>query len=311
MKRLQNRIAENRYALPVTAVYGMLVCLAAGFIEHQMWVQSVCLVVSTLLMAELNNSNSLIRIYSRMVSCSYLVLTVMASFLLPSMPGAIVGLCFIAFYLSLFNAYQDRQAAGWVFYAFFAIGMASTVFVQVLFFVPVLWILLAVNILAFSARTFFASLLGLIMPYWFIGAYYVFTDDFEPFIQHFLSIAKFARLFDYSLVGEHLIVTFAFMVLISIVGIVHFLRHSYNDKIRTRMLYEIFITINICCMVFIVLQPQHYDCVLHIMIVNTAPLIGHFIALTRTRLTNIFFITLMIVVLLITAYNLWISSLIF
>jgi hypothetical protein len=106
-------------------------------------------------------------------------------------------------------------------------------------------------------------------------------------------------------------VTFAFMVLISIVGIVHFLRHSYNDKIRTRMLYEIFITIDICCMVFIVLQPQHYDCVLHIMIVNTAPLIGHFIALTRTRLTNIFFITLMIVVLLITAYNLWISSLIF
>jgi hypothetical protein len=64
-------------------------------------------------------------------------------------------------------------------------------------------------------------------------------------------------------------------------------------------------------MVFIVLQPQHYDCVLHIMIVNTAPLIGHFIALTRTRLTNIFFITLMIVALLITAYNLWISSLIF
>lgn len=311
MKRLQNRIAENRYALPTTAVYGMLVCLAAGFIEHQMWVQSVCLVVSTLLMAELNNANSLIRIYSRMVSCSYLVLTVMASFLLPLMPGAIVGLCFIAFYLSLFHAYQDRSAAGWVFYAFLALGMASTVWVQVFFFVPILWIILAVNILAFSARTFSASILGLIAPYWFIAAYYVFTGDFTPFIQHFTSIAKFARLFDYSLVGEHQIVTFAFMVIVSVVGIVHFLRHSFNDKIRTRMLYEIFITIDICCMVFIVLQPQHYDCVLHVMIVNTAPLIGHFIALTRTRLTNIFFIIMVVVALLITAYNLWIPSLIF
>lgn len=289
----------------------MLVCLAAGFIEHKMWVQSVCLVVSTLLMAELNNANSLIRIYSRMVSCSYLVLTVMASFLLPLMPGAIVGLCFIAFYLSFFHAYQDRTASGWVFYAFFAIGMASTVFVQVLFFVPILWVLLAVNILAFSGRTFCASLLGLVMPYWFVGAYYVCIGSFTPFIQHFVNIAKFARLFDYSLVSEHQIVTFAFLVVISFVGIVHFLRHSYNDKIRTRMLYEVFITIDVCCMVFIVLQPQHYDCLLHIMIVNTAPLIGHFIALTQTRLTNLFFILMVIVALLITAYNLWISSLIF
>ena len=43
------------------------------------------------------------------------------------------------------------------------------------------------------------------------------------------------------------------------------------------------------------------------MIITTAPLIAHFIALTHTKVTNIAFCVLTGLTLLLTAYNLWMS----
>jgi uncharacterized membrane protein len=77
------------------------------------------------------------------------------------------------------------------------------------------------------------------------------------------------------------------------------------------MLFEVFIVMDICSFVFIILQPQHYDFLMRIMIINTAPLIAHFVALTRTWFTNAFFGLICLAAIAITAYNLWISSLIF
>ena len=77
------------------------------------------------------------------------------------------------------------------------------------------------------------------------------------------------------------------------------------------MIYETFITVDICTIIFLVLQPQHYNILMYIMIINTAPLIGHFIALTHTWITNIAFYVILIAALALTAYNLWMPSLIF
>jgi hypothetical protein len=57
--------------------------------------------------------------------------------------------------------------------------------------------------------------------------------------------------------------------------------------------------------VFLLLQPQHYDVLIRILIINTAPLLGHFLALTHTRQTNIVFFVITAAVILITGYNLW------
>jgi hypothetical protein len=44
------------------------------------------------------------------------------------------------------------------------------------------------------------------------------------------------------------------------------------------------------------------------MIIAVSPLIGHFLALTKTKITNIAFIVITIAVLVLTAFNLWTSS---
>jgi len=81
MKRVQNVISESRLTLPVVATYGMGTWAAAGLFHEQWWIQLACFAISTYLMIELNNSNALIRIYSRMVSCSFIILSSAMCFL--------------------------------------------------------------------------------------------------------------------------------------------------------------------------------------------------------------------------------------
>ena len=87
----------------------------------------------------------------------------------------------------------------------------------------------------------------------------------------------------------------------------HFLRTSYADKIRTRMIYESFIMLDIVSFLFLVLQPQHEYELEGIMIVCTAPLFAHFITFTKGKLCNITFITILVMAVLLLLYNLLFS----
>lgn len=305
VKRFQNRVAESRIALPVTGVYAFAVCALGGLFTEQLWVQFVLLAVSSFLMMELNNVNALIRIYSRMVSCSFLVLAVMSQYLVVDVRCGIVQACFIAFYLFLFSAYQDNRAMGRVFYAFLMLGIASTMFVQILFFVPLVWVLLCTNLMVRSFRAFVSSLFGLLVPYWFMVAYYLYIDDVDSLLDHFLQIAQFGPVLGWMDMPVSHILTAAYVAILAVVGMIHFRLNNYKDKIRTRMLFEIFSVLALAAIVFMILQPQHIDYLLALLIVSTSPMIGHYIALTNTFITNISFYVMFVVALIITCVNLW------
>lgn len=310
MKRLQNKIAESRLALPVTAVYAVAMWLAGGLIARQQYVEFVIFALSAYLMAEMNNRNALIRVYSRMVSCSFLVFGTMASFAFnlqttASLDAWLVQLCFIAAYIALFSSYQDKYAQGRMFYAFMFIGIASTIFVQALFFVPILWILIGTNLMAFSARNFWASIIGLTVPYWLYGGYCAMTDQFDLIVAHFAPDVWVTPLFEgATLLKPQVIAVIAFISLCAIIGLIHFMRNSYKDKIRTRMIYETLITVTIFCFVFMILQPAHTANLTGILIIHAAVLIGHFLTLTHTKLTNITFYILSVAALAITVATL-------
>lgn len=262
-------------------------------------------------MLELNNTNALIRIYSRMVSCAFFVFMTMAASGYMPFSTAVVVLCSVGFYLAIFRCYQDNSAAGWTFYAYSCIGIASVMYVQVLYFLPVLWIIMVAYLLSMSMKTFFASLLGTIAPYWFILAYCLATGNIGRLTAHFGSIAEFGRIGDYTALDGHRIATAAMLLISAVIGTIHFLRTSSNDKIKTRKFHEIFITMDIAATIFLFLQPIHYELLSGIIIVNTSPLIAHYISLTDTRLTNIVTILLIVLAVMITVYNSWMPSSIF
>ena len=313
VKRFQNRVAESRFMLPAVAAYGVVMWLLCGLIQQQWWMQFACFVVSTYLMVELNNSNVLIRIYSRSVSAAFIILSCMACFLFPSLKGAITQLCVIASLLVLYRTYQDKEAVGLTFYTFVILSLASLVEVHIVWFIPVYWMIMLFFIYSLSVRTLLASLLGILLPYWCLSAWVLWRHegDFTSLWQHLEPLADFQLPFDFSTLGLPSILSFAFLVILFLTGLIHYLRTSYNDKIRIRQIYYSLAFLNVVAMVMLIAQPQHEDLLQRVMIITTSPLIGHFVALTYTRLTNVAFCVILGIALILTVFNLWSSSFIF
>ncbi len=310
-KRIQNRIAESRHTLPISIMIAIVIWYLAGLTTRPLYLSFATVIFSTFVMMEINNGNALIRIYSRMVSSSFLLMLSACVFLLPSLNVMVSTLSYVLFILFFFHTYQEKQSPGKVFHAFLFLGITSIFFVQILFFVPFLWILMTLNLMAMSHRNFWASVIGLITPYWFTIPYWLLTEDFNTIVNHFTQIIEFQPLVQYEELSVNQLATFAFVVLATLIGIIHFLRKSYMDKIRTRMLYTIFIVLTMLILIFMVLQTQHFDILLALLIVHVSPLIAHYLALTRTRITNISFIILIVAWIALTAYNLWSFSPIF
>lgn len=287
----------------MTVAYGLLVSLAAGFVTEVSWQNFALLFVSVMMMVELNNSNALIRIYSRMVSCSFLVMTTMSLFLFQTVDVAVVQITFIAFLLLMLRSYQEPNATGLTFYAFCALGIASIVFPQILLFLPPLWIVMATYIQNFSPRTFLSSIIGVIAPYWFVTAWLIYTGKYAWLGTHFISILQFGTPFYLVDVKLQEWLTFALVLLCAIIGSIHFLMYSYQDRIRIRLIYEMFIVLDGLTMFFALIQPQHLDCLLGMAIVLTAPIIGHWLALTSSKLSNIVSMLLAAAAFALTIYN--------
>lgn len=307
-KRFQNIVAESRFLLPLSAIITAGACYMVGLVDDALWMQLVCLVLSTALMVELNNANQLLRVVSQATPAFLLLLTGVSIFIFPDLRTGIVQLCGIAVYFMIFHCDQRKASPGWVFYGFFCLGLASMVFVQMLYYVPVLWLLMATNLRALTAKTFWASVLGIITPYWLGMGYYLYQGGIDRLTGHFASLAEFAPLADYSMLGEQQWVSLIWTVLLAFIGIVHNARKGYQDKTRTRLLTQVFIVVDVLTIAFLLLQPQHYPLLMALIIVNTAPLVAHFITLTHTWLTNISFFIIIIITLAIIAYNLWTPS---
>lgn len=310
-KLLQNKIAESKLALPIITLYALVVWLLCGLITQQWWLQFGCFAISTYLMVELNNVYALIRIYSRMVSCTFLVLACCGCFLFPSLRGAILQLCFIGCIIILFHSYQDKQSVGTTYYGFLMLGLASMAFAHIVFLIPILWILMATNLQSLSWRTFGASLLGLLTPYWVSVCWFIYQENFTPLFRHFEGLAAFEFPFDYSSLSICQISYYILIVILTLTGVVHYIRRHQGDKIRIRLLYGFFAWMDITCLVFLAIQPQHYDALIRIATVCTSPLLAHFIALTHTKVTNIAFFVITGTILLLTGYTIWTVSSLF
>ena len=233
IKRLQNRIAESRYTLAVTAFYSIIIWLIAGLVSQQWWIQFGCFVVSAWMMMMINRENLLIRIYSRLVSSAYLVLTCAAVFLFASRACAIMQMgAAISLYL-LWHCYQDREAVGWTFYTFLSLGIGSIMQSQVLYYLPIYWIIMAWFTYSLSWRTFFASILGLLTPYWFCLPYYALQGEncLDILSSHLSTLFDIATLPDYSVLTITKVVYLSFLMMLMVIGSFHFITTSYRDTI--------------------------------------------------------------------------------
>ena len=307
-KRIQNIIAESRKTLPITIIYGVGVWLLAGGLQHNWWIQFACFFASVYAMIHLNNINMMIRIYSRSVSAAYILLSCIAVWLFPSMSGGVIQLCTVLVLLLLFSCYQDTDSRGRTFYIFLLISTISLMEPHYLLFVPLVWLLMSTTVYSISFRSLLASLIGLITPYWIYMGWMLFRNPMNP-LQALGFIDRFTQLewtTDCQMLTKQQLLYFGVLFVLFIVGSIHFWVTSYMDKVRVRQIYTSLIIIAVYTIILLAVLPQKFDVLIYVMTIAVSPIAAHFVSLTRTRASNIFFIMLLAVVLFLTGMNLWI-----
>ena len=299
-KYLQNVIAESGATLPVLMVYTLVVWLLAGLIVQGWWGQLALLGVSVYLLIELSNGNALMRMRSRMVSCTFLVLSSISIAWFHSFSCGLLTLCLIGTLLLLFHSYRSPTASGATYYAFLLLGIASMGFMQLLYFIPLFWVLMAFELQMLSWLTWRSSVLGLLTPYWLCVPWFVLRQENELMMSRLSNLFHLENTFDLSQLNVGQMVVLLFIVGLIIMGIAHFWRYNYQEKIRNRQLYGFFFYLSLASLFFLLMQPQHFDPLLRIIVVCASPLTAHFFIHTRTKVTNALFFCIVTFSVLLT-----------
>ena len=243
-------------------------------------------VLSVFLMMQMNSQNLLTRIYSRTVSVSYMALICTPVFLFHSVNGALLQICIISALLILFSCYQDNESLFWILMAFFVYAMG--------------W------------RTWFASLIGLLTPFWFTAGFWLFgTRSFSHLTPPFALQLPTLEWFNFSDFNIQQALFLGFILLLIVIGSIHFIIDSIHDKIRVRQLYYAFMLLGAYSLVLLIILPHEYDMLIRVITIAVSPLFGHFFALTHSKFSNMLFFVIVIGLLAITSYNLWMSSSLF
>lgn len=252
---------------------------------------------------ELNNAYAIIRMRASVQTAIYFLLLSACPALHQLYAGDIASAAFLVSLFFLFKGYQHPRPAGILFYSSLFIGAGSLFFPQLTLFIPVFWIG-AYSFQALTSRSFFGSLVGWMLPYWFLLGHAYFHDRMELFYQPFIELATFQPISLWKFPSWE-IFTLGYLFLIFVVSSAHCLVAGYEDKIRTRSYLHFLIFLTFCIFVYILLQPALVLHLLPLLLIGVSILAGHFAVLTNSRASNVFFICAFAGLILLFGCNVW------
>lgn len=300
--KFQAEVATGRFTLPVVILWCLLLW---GVTLHQ-WQEAFSLLACSLtayLLIETNTAFALIRTRTALHVCFYIYFCSACFFLHPWHSTAFVPLLMLIALYQLFRSYESVHAPVHVFHAFLFMGGGSLLFPQLLYLLP-LFYLGMISFRALSVKSFLAGWVGLSLPYWFLFGYAFCTDQLELFYRPLSEAVHFYPITYQALTLQQL-VSGGIVMAFSLVASVHYFYVSYLDKVRTRLFLTFLIGLEVGLYLLLLLQPQHFNVLLHLLMMLSAILGGHLFALTQNRFSGILFIVTFVILMFLTIYNVW------
>lgn len=302
INRFQTQVATGRFSLPVV----ILVCLLLWGITLREWSELASLGITAIVgftLIETNTTFNLIRTRTSMPVCVYWLVATALFFLHPYEGKNWIPLAFIASIFQLFHSYESSRPATSIFHAFLFISLGSLLFPPFMYVVPLLWGSM-IPFRSMSGKSFVASLIGLLTPYWFLFGYAVYVGNMQLFLVPLQEMIQFAPI-DYSQLTLPEIRSWAFVSLLAIVSALHYGQVSYMDKTRTRIYHSFWVVAVWWTTLLSIFQPSYLHEWISIQLIGAAFLSGHLFTLTRNRFSGIFFIVIFVLFILLVSFNLW------
>ena len=325
-KRFQSRVASWRYtllaaflialacrgvalpvlpSLPVAAGGGTLWAQAAGWLQGlpAYWGGFLWQLLVGWLLILLNNAFALIRVRASFQSAVFLLLTAaVGPAYYPLQAGDAGAAAVVASLFFLFRSYRAPSAAADHFLAAACLGLGSLAVPQLLFFLPLYWVG-GYWFQSLSFKSFCGSLMGAMLPYWFLFAHAYWYGDLPLFFAPFLDLAGFDPLFQGLDAGRAVLLAYLFLLFAVSAG--HFLSWGHEDKIRTRCHLRFFVLLSFFLFLYVFLQPQRGMCLVPVLAACTSVLAGHLFVLARGRVSNVFFVGVLWAAAGLYAFELW------
>lgn len=266
------------------------------------WLNRLCnillFVIVGYLMIELNNRSDIFHVRHTVLAAIYFLFMIIC----PEFNAfSLTSISLLAFLLSmffLFQTYQCRNASEGLFHSFAFLGIGSLFFPQIIYLFPV-WLIGSSMLQSLNARSFFAAVLGFVIPYWALLAYALYVGNIDVFFSPFLEIARFGSMDIFETLSIPRIVSLSFFMLLFIIAMFRCLAIDYDNKIRTRIILHFIILLNFCLYTFIILQPVYETSLLILALPGTAMMTCHFFVRTRSRFSATLFYGAMVLLLLI------------
>ena len=282
-------MAEYSAVLPL---WGMLCDFLGGKLIVYLLGLSLIVLVAFVIQ-RISDRNMLIRERTRLPFMLFILLISTNSELLSVKEITIVLLCLVFMIYELFNTYQLPEATGRLFNAGVLIGVSGLFIPQLLFVMPLLWIGMY-QFRSLSIKSFAASLMGMLIVYWFVLAWCVWEHDFSMFSSLFSSIAKFdiistSILFRYHYVG------FAGVVLLLIMALVHIKSDALSNSVRVRLMFSFLLNMSAWSLVMIFLYSNHIDTFSAILYLPVSVLAAYFLKNLRYVFRFALYYTMLII----------------
>ncbi len=313
-QRFQNKISKSSLTLPVCMVMGTLVWFWNMAHRHlPLDVENIAALLAAMATAyvvmETANRYALLRVRSNMVVAVWIVGIVLMPFLHHWNAGWVAAMALAGSHYVLFGTYQDTQGAIVpIFHAFVLLGVAVLAVPQTIVLVPLMYWHLLVFMRCMSWRGMWAGVVGLLLPLCIVVGWSIVANDYSFLYGRYEDLVSSTPVAgqDYGWLADYRsgrTLALGLFTLLSLVGIVHYLRCYYDDKIRTRMYLYIYCLQTAACWLLIVCLPSHIDLLLPSLMLGSSVMVAHFFALSHSWVSNAFFCLVLLGVVALTLIN--------
>lgn len=307
--RLLSTLISGRFAIIGTVILTLLLALILfctlpvdnnllfGFLDGRfsILINWGIVTVTATLIVMLNNQYQIIRERTKLPF--FFPLFFSTCTLIGSLPYtySLAGLCIVAGIFPLFLSYQKDNATEEIFNSAILFSIASLLNIHLLLCIPLFyWGFYQFRSL--NWRSFFASLIGFMAPYWVIIGYYLVSGQTEliafpakSFITDFNHPTDFAW---------HVATLLIITLLSSIIAITQILTNSYHCKIQARIFLQFTVWLQIICLLLTYLYPKESLLYIYLFYLSATPLLAHLFTLQRNKFVSLLFYLLIAIYLL-------------
>jgi hypothetical protein len=264
---------------------------------------SAIVIILALLVGHINTVHVLIRRRTMLPPAIITLLFSCHPIFMQMSPGYVSVLCLLFVINIFFSVYNANEKAVGAFRVAFVLSLGSLFSPVMLVYIPLSWVALAI-MRCLNFKSFFAAILGVLIIYFPVFSFYIFSDHLDLFLKPYLSISiqdlnilPFLQ-FDYIL-WEGL--SFFIILLGLIIGSNYI--NSYKDKVKVRAYLSLLSIITITAILFFLFLNINSDVNLYMAVSTASLLLSHFFALVNRKSGAILFYIFILLLLVFGIFS--------